>query len=49
MTFSSGTGPAEAGRAYEVTLDGAALKAGVYTCRLRNGATLEPRRVVLVK
>ncbi|RAK63547.1 carbohydrate-binding protein [Hymenobacter edaphi] len=41
--------PAEAGRTYEVTLDGGPLKAGVYTCRLLNGGQVETRRVVLVK
>ncbi|MCC3159604.1 carbohydrate-binding protein [Hymenobacter sp. 15J16-1T3B] len=41
--------PAEAGRSYDVTLDGAALKAGVYTCRLLSGGRVETQRVVLVK
>ncbi|GAB3839980.1 carbohydrate-binding protein [Hymenobacter jeollabukensis] len=41
--------PAEAGRAYEVTLDGGPLRAGVYTCRLLSGGQVETRRVVLVK
>ena len=40
---------AEAGRSYEVTLDGTGMTAGVYTVRLISNGKVQTKRVVLVK
>jgi hypothetical protein len=40
---------AEAGRLYEVTLDGSRLPSGVYFSQLRNGSASSLRRMVLLK
>jgi PKD repeat protein len=42
-------GTAEAGRYYELTLDGTALPAGIYTCRLLSNGVTQTQRMVLLK